>query len=162
MPINFKSLLSSAVANATFFDKTIDDTTIGKVTLSNIDPLSGSSIGNTQREINLSKRLIFNEDTKIDGDTIILDIISMDQEHRLIGDGAITMNSLPFGAVKIVEDGSQIILVGHSNVNTIKFTLNDVDYGLYINGDATLKRGYALTLRYNDELKRYYEIGRNF
>lgn len=35
MPINFKAPLSSTVANATFLDKTIDDTTIGKITMNN-------------------------------------------------------------------------------------------------------------------------------
>jgi len=35
MPINFKAPLSSATANNTFLDKTIDDTTIGKITMNN-------------------------------------------------------------------------------------------------------------------------------
>lgn len=52
MPINFKSKLSSAVANATFLDKTQDDATVGEISLNSPSPASGNSISNIQGYIN--------------------------------------------------------------------------------------------------------------
>jgi len=49
MPISFKSKLSSAVANATFLDKTIDDATVGKIAL---NEASSSSISDIQSYTN--------------------------------------------------------------------------------------------------------------
>lgn len=164
MPIIFNSKLSSTVANATFLDKTVDDTTIGILDLNETTSgNSGDQVTNTQRQININKKVIFGESTKSNGDTITLDALSRNQEVRVIGNAAsIVMNVLPFSGVQVVLDGTEIMIVGHSDTDTVSFSLNDVDYGLYINGTATLKRGYILNLIYNDELKRYFEVSRNF
>lgn len=162
MPIVVNSLLNSTVANNTFLDKTIDDTTIGVLSLSNVVASSGNSVVNVQREINLSKKVIFAEVTKGNGDTIAPDLLSLNQEFRFIGSGAITMSTLPFTGVKVVEDGCQISIFGHDDTNTVTFSHNDVDYGMLLNGNATLQKGYSIQLTYNDEILRYIETSRNF
>lgn len=164
MPIAFNSQLSSAVANATWLDKTQDDTSVGILTLDETaSGNSGATVSNVQREINLSRKVVFAQSSKANGDTISLDSLSLSQEARVIGAGAaVTLDALPFGNSKVVEDGCEIMIVGHDNTNTVTLTFNDVQYGLYINGNAELKRGYVLRLVYNDELERYIEVGRNF
>lgn len=164
MPIVFGSKLKSTVANATFLDKTIDDITIGILGLNETaSGGSGDEVLNTQLEINKSRKIVFAEQVKANGGTITLDLLSFDQEVRLSGSsGSIIMNVLPFSGVKIVEDGTKIMLVGHSDVNKVTFLYNDSQFGLLLNGDATLERGSTLILNYNDELERYIEVGRNF
>lgn len=163
MPIIFGSKLQSSVANATFLDKTTDDTTIGIITLNEtLSGDSGSQISNLQREINKARKIVFAEQVKSAGGTITLNALSMNQEVRLSGTSNITMNSLPFTGVKVVEDGTEIILVGHDTSNTVTFLYGDVPFGLIINGDATLRDGSILTLIYNDEKQRYFEKSRNF
>jgi len=158
MPIVFGSKLQSQIANETWLDKTQDDATVGKVSLN--EP-SSSSISDAQLQINKNKKVIFGESTKSDGDQLTPDTESMDQEFRMIGNGApVTLNALPFDSQPL--DGADIKLIGHSDSFSVTISLNDSQYGCYINGDATLKRGYILSLRYNDELERYLEIGRNF
>lgn len=44
--------VNEAFTNPAFLDRRQDDTTIGKVTLANTDPVSGPTITNTQRELN--------------------------------------------------------------------------------------------------------------
>jgi len=163
MPIILNSLLSSNTANNTFLDKTIDDGTIGKVSLNNTDPLSGPSVSNLQLAINTLLKVIFPQSNKVNGDTLTPNAMSMDQEFRLIGTSApIVMNALPFGSSISVVDGTRITLVGHDDSFTVGFLHNDINFGLLLNGDATLKKGYILELLYNDEIKRYIEVTRNF
>lgn len=161
MPILFGSKLQSPIANATFLDKTIDDVTIGILGL-NEPTISGDQVVNPQLEINKARKIVFAEQVKAALSTITLDSLSMDQEVRLSGSGAITMNALPFTGAKVVQDGTKIMLVGHDNTNSVTFVHNDVQFGLLLNGDAKLDRGYTLVLNYNDELERYIETGRNF
>lgn len=163
MPIIFKSKLDSSVANATFFDKTIDDSTVGKVELANTDSESGATISNAQREINLSKKIIFGEAAKLDGDTLTPNSLSMNQEFRLIGNGApVALDNLPFGSSQVVLDGTEIKIFGHDDTFTVRINHNDSQYGCLLNGDAILKKGYMIKLTYNDELERYIEETRNF
>jgi hypothetical protein len=164
MPIILNSKLKSEVVNATFLDKTIDGETVGKLCLNEtLSGVSGSKVVNTQLEINKSRKVVFAEQTKLDSGTITLDDASTRQEVRLSGSGsAITMNALPFSAVKVVVDGAEIMLVGHDTTNTVTFNHNDVQFGLLLNGNATLELGFTIILNYNDELERYIEVGRNF
>lgn len=160
MPILFNSKLSSTVANQTWLDKTQDDSTVGKL---NLNESNSTAVNDAQLQINKNKKLVFGQASKTPGDTITLDNEAMVQEHRLIGNGApIVMDSLPFGNSQIAIDGTEIILVGHDDTFTVSFELNDSQYGLLLNGNATLQRGNILRLVYNDELERYIEIGRNF
>lgn len=159
MPIVFSSPLSSATANATFLDKTTADTMPNVLTLS--EASSGGTITNTQQQINTNTKIIFGESAKSNGDQLTPNALSLSQEFRLIGDAsAVTLNVLPFDSQP--ADGTVITLVGHDDTNTVTIPLNDSQFGCYINGDATLLRGYILQLVYNDELERYLELGRNF
>jgi len=162
MPIVLNSKLKSEVANNTFLDKTIDDITIGILGL-NKATVSGDQVIDVQLEINKARKIVYAEQTKLDTSTITLDAISLNQEVRLSGSGApVTMNILPFTGAKVVSDGCEIMLVGHDDTNTVTFEFNDVQFGLLLNGNATLGKGQTLVLNYNDELERYIEIARNF
>jgi hypothetical protein len=163
MPIIFNSKLSSTVANATWLDKTIDDSTIGQLELANVAAASGATVTNTQREINLSRKVIFGEALKSAGDTLTPDSLSLNQEFRVKGNAApVTLNILPFTGVKVVEDGCEIVIFGHDSTNTVTINHNDVAFGCLLNGNATLELGFAIKLVYNDELQRYIEMRRNF
>ena len=161
MPIILNSKLSSTVANATWLDKTQDDATVGKLSLNNTDTVSGSSVANTQREINKNSKAINASISYLDGDDIVVDSLSLSQIFRLVGNAApVTLNVLAFNNQPL--DGSEIMLIGQDDTNTVTITLNDVQYGQYINGTATLKRGYVLRLIYDAGLERFIEISRSF
>lgn len=165
MPIQFKSKLSSSVANATFLDKTIDDKTIGQLGLENPDSAThGDAITSAQLEINKNKRSVNAIVTNIDnGDQVTLDQITMNQYVKVQGLlSATTINSLPFGNTITPQDYSEIVLVGYDDTNTVTIEHNDVDYGCLLNGNATLQKGYMLVLIYDNTLLRYIEKSRNF
>lgn len=52
MPVNDGQSVNAAVTNAAFLDSTVDDTATGKITLANVEAVSGSSVTNIQREHN--------------------------------------------------------------------------------------------------------------
>ena len=160
----FKAEATSANVNNSFLGRDVDDTASGVLTLDEtISGNSGSTVSNLQRQINLAKKIVYLESAKDNGDTVTLDDLSLNQEVRVVGNaGAVTLNVLPFTNAKVVEDGCEITLVGGDDTNTVTLSLNDVQYGCYINGDATLKKGYTITLSYNDEQERYLEKSRNF
>lgn len=160
----FKAEATSANVNNSFLGRDVDDSATGILSLDEtVSGNSGDTITNLQRQINLSKKVLFVEAAKTAGDAITLDVLSLNQEVRVVGNaGAVTLNVLPFTGVKVVEDGCEITLVGGDDTNTVTLPLNDVQFGCYINGDATLKKGYTITLSYNDEQERYLEKGRNF
>lgn len=161
MPIALNSKLSSTVANATWLDKTQDDATVGKISLNNIDAVSGASISNAQREINKSSKVVNASTSYLDGDDITLNTISLLQVFRLVGNAApVTLTSLLFSNQPL--DGTELILIGQDDTNTVTINLNDVQFGQYINGTATLKRGYVLRLIYDAGLERFIEISRSF
>jgi hypothetical protein len=165
MPIQFKSKLSSTIANQTWFDKTIDDATIGKMSLNNPDSANhGDTVDSVQLEVNKAKRTVNAVVLLLENsDQVTLDEIGMNQYLRMQGSTTpVTVNSLPFGNTITPPDYSEIVLVGYDNTNTITVVHNDVDYGCWLNGDATLQKGYMLVLIYDDNLKRYIEKSRNF
>lgn len=164
MPIVFNSKLSSQVANDTFLDKTQDDETVGLLCLNEtLSGNSGSKVANPQRQLNIDRKVVFGQSSVSAGATLSPDALSVNQEFRLIGDaGAISMNVLPFGSSQVVLDGCEIHIFGHDDTNTVTFTHNDVQYGLLLNGNATLQRGFCIKLIYNNELERYIEVARNF
>ena len=164
MPLLFKSTLSSATTNATFVDKTIDDKTVNVLGLEKPDfASSGDIITNAQLKINQNSEKSIDSLTLNNGDNIGLSLNSGNFYIRVQGDGApVIMNALPFTNTKLADDRAKLKIVGMSDTDTVTFTLNDVQFGLYINDDATLKRGYILNLIYDDTLERYIEEGRNF
>lgn len=165
MPIQFKSKLSSSVANATFLDRTVDSSAVGKISLLNPDSAAnGDTIDSVQLEINKNKRTVNAIVSDIDnGDQVTLDEINMTQYVKVQGLlTATTINSLPFGNTITPQDYSEIVLVGYDDTNTVTVEHNDADYGCLLNGNATLQRGFMLVLIYDDNLKRYIEKSRNF
>lgn len=165
MPIQFKSKLSSSVANATFLDRTVDSSAVGKISLLNPDSAAnGDTIDSVQLEINKNKRTVNAIVNDIDnGDQVTLDEINMTQYVKVQGLlTATTINSLPFGNTITPQDYSEIVLVGYDDTNTVTIEHNDTDYGCLLNGNATLQKGFMLALIYDDTLKRYIEKSRNF
>lgn len=161
MPIDLNSTLSSSVANATFMDQTVNTQTVGQLSLNNTDSASGSSVSNTQREINKSTKIVNAAEIVDAAGQLTLDELSMNQVFRVTGNGApITLNALLFSNQPI--DGCEIIIIGQDDTNTVTISFNDSQYGQYINGSATLKRGYLLRLIYDAGLERFIEVGRNF
>lgn len=165
MPIAFKSKLSSAIANQTFLDKTIDDKTVKILGLENPDTAThGDLITDAQLQINKNKKTV--NAMAIDlvtGDQVTLDDKIMTQYVKVQGSIApVTINSLPFGNTITPQDYSEIILVGYDDANTVTVEHNDADYGCLLNGNATLQRGYMLVLIYDSNLLRYIEKSRNF
>lgn len=160
MPISFKAPASSALLNSTFLDKTQDDATIGKLDLNNSDSESGNPIINVQSRLN-SVTPVVNATIVLGGGDQIALSESYYQYIRIVSDGGtVFLNSLPFSSQPL--DGSIIYLVGTDDTNDVTIEFNDSQFGAYINGDATLKRGYVLTLAYDAVLERYLEISRNF
>jgi len=161
MPIQFGSRLRSAIANATFFDKTQDDTTVGKLNMANTDTASGDPVNNAQREINISKALVSPATTLGNAAQIATNELSRLQVYRVAGDSApVVLNTIVFSSQPI--DGAEIIIIGQDDTNTVTINFNDSQNGQYINGNATLKRGYVLRLIWDSGLERFIEIGRNF
>lgn len=162
MGIVFGSNLSSTVANATFLDKTQDDSTIGIVSLANTDPASGDSVANAQAQLNANKRIVNAQAAKASTSQFTLNTISLDQLFRPIGDGgAVTLNSLLFSNQPV--DGTLITIIGQDDTNTVTITSNDVQYGQILNGSSvTLAKGYSLQFFYDAGLERFIEISRNF
>lgn len=161
MPIQLNSKLSSAVANATWLDKTQDDSTTGKLELNNSDIVSGAAIANTQREINKNAKAVNSQASLLDADQITLDDLSMSQVFPVIGNGApVTLNGLLFSNQPL--NGSEITIIGQSDTDTVTINFNDVQFGQFINGNATLKRGYCIRFIYDSGSERFYELSRNF
>jgi len=165
MPIQFKSKLSSSVANATFLDKTVNDKTVKLLGLEDPDTASnGDLIPNSQLQINKNKKIVNAIVSDIDNsDQLTLNEIVMTQYVRVQGLlSATTINSLPFGNTITPQDYSEIVLIGYDDTNTVTVEHNDADYGCLLNGNATLQKGYMLVLIYDNTLKRYIEKSRNF
>lgn len=85
------------------------------------------------------------------------------QQRPVIGNGGavITAND-PFGSVGGWVDGTQITLIGTDDINTVTIAFSNTDYGVLVNGNATLQNGYVLTLQWNETILRWFEIARNF
>lgn len=160
MPITANSPLSSSTANATFMDRTVDTDTIGKLALSNTAPESGDSIVNVQQRVNANTMKVNPSVSLLASESLTIDSVASRQYFRVSGNGTSVTLATPFSGSPV--DGAEIFIVGTSDSLTVTFSVDDVADGLYLNGDATLLRGYMLHLIYDDVLERYFEIGRNF
>ncbi len=159
-PIAANSPLSSDVANNTFMDRQVDTSTVGRIDLNNALPESGAPIVNVQATINGLSIIPVATVSVPNGSQIDL-TTSKVQYIRVVGDGApVVVDPTPFSSPP--ADGTTIYLVGTDDTDTVTLQFNDTPFGAYINGDATLKRGYTLTLIYDGVLQRYVEISRNF
>lgn len=162
--IKFFSKLSSLVANATFFIKNADfDEIISRMILNNAEPESGPQIDNAQKEINQSmlKRLEYLS-LPANGQ---LTLNEYSTRQLLVLQGAtmaVTLDLQPFGTSVFPVNGSEIILMGYDNTNTVRVNHNDSQYGCLLNGDAILQKGFMIGLIYDETLERYIERTRNF
>lgn len=161
MPIIANSPLSSTVANDTFMDRTVDTDTQGRLSLiDTTNAESGDTISNAQERINENTIKINTSQTLLASESMTIDSIHKIQYFRIAGNGSAVTLTTPFSANP--KDGTRIFIVGTDDTNTVTLSFSDVSDGLYLNGDATLKRGYMLQLIYDESLSRYFEIGRNF
>jgi len=160
MPIASNSPLSSAVANDTFMDRTVNTDTIGQLGLLNTDPESGETITNTQARINESTLKINPSASYLSSESIALDAIHKRQYFRVAGNGTPVTLATPFNSNP--KDGTEIFIVGTDDSLTVTLQQDDSTNGLYLNGDATLFRGAMIHLIYDAVLERYFEVGRNF
>ena len=115
--------------------------------------------------LDVIQKLITPETIVSEAGLIVLTDNKESQEVRLVSDGgAVELGALTFDtATTRPNDGAKIVLVGHSDIDTVKVVDNEAtQYGLYLNGDALLKKYRVLSLVYNAELERFIETGRNF
>ena len=161
MPIVANSPLSSSVANATFMDRTVDTDTQGRLSLiDTTNAESGDTVTNAQQRINENSIKQNAAQTLLASESLTLDTIHKLQYFRISGNGtAVTLTTVFSNTPK---DGTRIFIVGTDDALTITLSQEDVSNGLYINGDATLKRGFMIQLIYDAVLERYFEVGRNF
>jgi len=97
------------------------------------------------------------------GDTIAISLVIGDniQKWLVQGDaGPVTLSATPFGA-SAPEDGTEILLIGNDNTNSVTITFSDVAKGCVVNGNITLLRYESITLVYDQTLDRYIEKSRN-
>lgn len=160
MPVQPNSPLSSSVVNDTFMDRTVNTSTIGQVSLENTDSASGDTISNIQQTINENTIKINAAVDLLASESLAIDAVHKIQYFRVSGNGSAVTLTTPFDSNP--KDGTRIFIVGTDDSLTVTFSISDTTNGLYINGDATLKRGYMLQLVYDAVLERYFEIGRNF
>lgn len=73
---------------------------------------------------------------------------------------AVTLSSTPFGTTAPL-DGTEVVLVGNSNTNTVTITYNDAAKGVVSNGNVTLTKGANIVLIYDASLDRWIEKSRN-
>lgn len=82
---------------------------------------------------------------------------------KVSGDtGAVTLPSTPFGVdTSLFKDGQTIRLYGTSDTNHVTINHNDVDHGVFLNGQScTLKLGMQIELIYDLTNKRFIEVSR--
>ena len=95
------------------------------------------------------------------GDTVDSELTFGFQRRPVIGDGAVTVSSTPFGNTGGWFDGTIITLIGSSATDTVTINYSDVDYGCLINGNITLGDAHSITLQWDEVRVRWFEIGRN-
>lgn len=168
--------------NNAFMSRTSNTSTTGKVDLQNTNDASaendtGASV-HTAGGLAVEKKAFINElrvstfkniaktfsvESIISNGVISLTLNQSIQMRRVQGNGApITANNNPFGSMSGADDGLLIILIGSDDTNTVKIPESDTQYGCYINGSATLKRGFVLGLIYDSVAERFYELFRSF
>jgi hypothetical protein len=82
------------------------------------------------------------------------------QRRAIVGSGAVTTSNNPFGTDGW-QDGLVITLLGTDDTNTVTIPFLDGSYGCLINGQCTLGNGQSITLQWNEDDLRWYEISRN-
>lgn len=160
MTISVNSPASSANVNESFLSRKSDSSTVGKITLN--APDSGEQIDNAQLEINTKSFKPFSAEQISSGGTVSTSLTIGMQRRKVESDGgAVVASSTPFGIAGGWADGLQIRLRGDSDLNTVKFIFSDTDYGIIMNGDIILEKWTQLTIEWDLQELRWYEISRN-
>ena len=85
------------------------------------------------------------------------------QYRPVVGDaGAQAASTTPFGTGGGWANGTEIILRGTNDTNTVLITHNDAAKGAILNGNAVLAKNNVLTLVYDSTDDRWIEVSRNF
>ena len=150
--------------NAAFLAKNGDDSTVGKVGLLDPDSTnSGGTIANAQRQINENNYAVFAVEAIGAAGEVSSNVINQMQRRNVASSGgALSASITPFGTSAGWPDGTIMRLKGDSDSNTIKFTHNDNDHGMILTGDAVLEKHRQLTVEWDNDELRWYEISRNF
>lgn len=172
MTVSYNSQLTSSNVNNAFASKSANNTLSGVLDLN--ESSSGDRVTNVQQKLNDLQTELDNFQTSNAWTTVATENISASgtitttgtdniQYRRIQGDSAaVTASNLPFGSSITWNDGLVIRLVCVSDVNTVSFTSNDSQYGMILNGDATLSKYNTLTVQYDSTLERFIEVSRNF
>ena len=85
------------------------------------------------------------------------------QYRPVVGDaGAVSASTVPFGTTGGWDNGTQILLRGTNDTNTVTFAHNDAAKGMILNGNAVLGNNDMLTVIYDSTADRWIEVSRNF
>lgn len=151
--------------NAAFVSK-IDDTgndVTGKINLKNVDTASGDNVLNIQKRLNNNSLKIPSTKLITAGGSITLNSTTGNWVIKVSGDGAaVSLSTTPFGSSGNWPDGTEVTLVGTDASNTVTVGYSDTAKGAVVNGDASLKKYYSITLIWDSSLDRWLEKSRNF
>ena len=85
------------------------------------------------------------------------------QYRPVVGDAApVSASTVPFGTTGGWDNGTQILLRGTSDTNTVTFAHNDAAKGMILNGNAVLGNNDMLIVIYDSTADRWIEVSRNF
>lgn len=134
--------------------------------MDNIDPASGNSIVNIQKQFNNNKLEVSSTLTIAAAGAIVFDEVVGNHVIPVIGSGgAVDASSVPFGSVgssgNAYKNGTIVMLIGTSDTNPVTYKDNDAANGFILNGDAKLEKYSSLTLLRIDALGRWLEIARS-
>lgn len=155
----FGSITTNMFSGAIITDGTgilssIDGTTLGNVLISNGTNWSSGLVS-----------VISNSDSLglIGGGVISVNTAKEFQRIRVESSGGeIVMSKNPFSGGLL--DGTEIVVIGNSNENTVSFQQNDNLGGCILKeaANVTLRKYYAITFIFNKNLDRYIETSRSF
>lgn len=91
-------------------------------------------------------------------DALVISTTYLFQTWRVQGaSAAVTLSTTPFGSTA-PTDGTQIIIIGNDDTNTVTFLANDAAKGIF-GYDVTVGKGQTVTYEYNAGLDRYVIVG---
>lgn len=91
-------------------------------------------------------------------DALVISTTYLFQTWRVQGaSAAVTLSTTPFGSTA-PTDGTQIIIIGNDDTNTVTFVANDAAKGI-LGYDVTVGKGQTVTYEYNAGLDRYVIVG---
>lgn len=164
MPIQFKSKLSSAVANATFLDKTIDDLKKGKLSLYKVDVSETGFIDDVQNYIN---ELADIDGVSGEGDASAKNysseeiIANGDDRKVAIGklDAQVKVNLDDIASVEAILDAGEVIIKAYADDASYEAENGAVPFidktAIYYNTTSGLLRYY------NDVDSEWADVGKS-